>query len=646
VAGIEIAHPVVDGLGYGSRRSVPAPLALVCEIAFNAGPADDITAVTWTDVTSWLRLTDGISLTRGRQDETQQVGAGVASFTLSNPDGRFTPENSSGFYYPHVQIRRPVRFSVDWGTSLERVWTGYVDSWLAGWNSGVQPVVRVVASDLMARLANHTFRPLTTEEQSYDAPVLLYTLADDAGSTTATNRSGSTYASLPVTQAGTGGTIVFGQIGALGADVSEPVAVFTRVDGSNGKYLTQTFNPLPQLAAVSGVTLSGYVYLPLAVAGVVRVMELGRIASTDILAIDLSANVPVVTLKIGATTVTGTSTGGAINDGAWHHVAAVYDGANVILYVDGVARLTSAAVLGAATFSILTVGATNAGATLFNGWLSGIAVYGSALSVYRIPQHAAVRNGAVGEDSLTRFNRTVRLAVGSWTENVSLATPAATMGVQPFTDQDASAILYGIADAEVAPVCILSTGQVRWQARTERTASPTPTQIPAYLVSSDTGFSTSDQLMANDVTYSRPGGATVTVTDAGSIASYGHMKVSKSLYYDTDAQLTGAANYTLSAHSQPHIRTGSLTIDLVTADPTIPSSTLLGLDIGAIVRVTGLPMGSVTFVDVFIEGVNDSINANGWRRTYNTSPFQAGGSVWLLGSTTYSLLGTTTRLGF
>jgi hypothetical protein len=84
---------------------------------------------------------------------------------------------------------------------------------------------------------------------------------------------------------------------------------------------------------------------------------------------------------------------------------------------------------------------------------------------------------------------------------------------------------------------------------------------------------------------------------------------------------------------------------MVAVDSAVPAASTLAVDIGSIVRVTGLPRGSATLVDVFVEGVNDTIRADSWTRTFNTSPLQVGGQVWLLGDATYGVLGVTTTLG-
>ena len=618
-------------------------LSVKVEIGFAATPSSDITTVTWTNVTAWLRLADGINLQRGRQDETSQIGAGTASFVLDNRDGRFTPENTAGAYYPNVVLRRPVRISYN----TTPVWTGYIDSWGEGWNSGIQPVARIQASDLMARLAKSSMKSLITEEITADAPALYFPFNDSAGSTTAGNQAATTYADLIQNQNGVGGTVTFGQANTFGADTSETVAVFTRVDTDNGKSFSQSWNPIPEMTAVTGFTLEAYVYIPVAIAATQPLATVWRAGGTDILwlLIDSSLHARAIA-NIGGVSVTTTAgVGPVLNDGAWHHLAATWNGTTLKLFLDGSQITSSALATASATFNTLIVGNVYTGALCFNGWLAHVAYYNSVLSDARILAHGVARNGGSGETSLARYNRVARLAIGSWAVNAPATTPSATMAGQPFKDQSAAAVIQGVSDAEVAPVYISAAGVPVWQARSTRSTPPAAVSVPVTVVSSDTGFTTSDQLVADDVTYSRPGGATYNQVDAASVASIGRIKESKSIYYDTDAQTAGAAAFAVNSRANPLPRAGALTFDLTTIDSVVPIATTAALDIGSVIQVTGVPRGSSTTLSVFVEGINDSITAQSWRRTVNTSPLRTGGATWVLQDSTFGLLGTTTILG-
>ncbi|MFI8294432.1 LamG-like jellyroll fold domain-containing protein [Streptomyces nigra] len=80
------------------------------EIAFGAtltssGPV-------FTDVSQYVDLVTGISISRGAQDELAEIQPGSCTIPLDNSDGRFTPGRASSPYYPNVKKGVPIRVSV------------------------------------------------------------------------------------------------------------------------------------------------------------------------------------------------------------------------------------------------------------------------------------------------------------------------------------------------------------------------------------------------------------------------------------------------------------------------------------------------------------------------------------------------------
>ena len=82
---------------------------LKVEVAFNAGVRTAKASRTWTDVSDYVELDDGITATGGRADERGECDANTVALTVDNSDGRFTPERTSSPYYPNVKIGRPIR---------------------------------------------------------------------------------------------------------------------------------------------------------------------------------------------------------------------------------------------------------------------------------------------------------------------------------------------------------------------------------------------------------------------------------------------------------------------------------------------------------------------------------------------------------
>lgn len=73
-------------------------------------------AGTWTDVTSYVRGGDGITITRGGQDEDTAMRPSTMALTLEN-DGRFSPRNPSGAYYGSIGRNTQIRASLPYGSS-------------------------------------------------------------------------------------------------------------------------------------------------------------------------------------------------------------------------------------------------------------------------------------------------------------------------------------------------------------------------------------------------------------------------------------------------------------------------------------------------------------------------------------------------
>lgn len=142
---------------------MPVP---VVRVRLGFGSAPDAPVQEWTDVSAYVRLTAGVTWSRGRSDEQSDVEPGRASVTLDNSDGRFTWGNASSPYYPHVVpgIRMRLELGVD-EQSLAPVWDGYIDGVPVEWASplGNQAWVRISGTDRLARFGR--LRPLRAAVQ-------------------------------------------------------------------------------------------------------------------------------------------------------------------------------------------------------------------------------------------------------------------------------------------------------------------------------------------------------------------------------------------------------------------------------------------------------------------------------------------------
>jgi hypothetical protein len=108
-----------------------------------------------------------------------------------------------------------------------------------------------------------------------------------------------------------------------------------------------------------------------------------------------------------------------VNDGRWHHVAAVRGGTNGFIWIDGSVAATAASTAVAPLDSTIAtyIGIDQRdGSSYFNGTMADVAIYSYALSAARIGDHAY--KGVLGASSLA-----LRKVSGGWVED---SKPAGT----------------------------------------------------------------------------------------------------------------------------------------------------------------------------------------------------------------------------
>lgn len=69
----------------------------------------------WTDITSYVRYSNMIEITRGQSGEGSTTETSTCKLTLDNTDGRFSPRNPTGTYYGQIGRNTPIRVSLDGG---------------------------------------------------------------------------------------------------------------------------------------------------------------------------------------------------------------------------------------------------------------------------------------------------------------------------------------------------------------------------------------------------------------------------------------------------------------------------------------------------------------------------------------------------
>ena len=136
----------------GSHAS-PNPLGFKAELL------GIVSAGVWSDITQYVMLRNTVNITNmGRTDESGSITPSTLTLTLKNTDGRFTPKNSAGAYFPNIVRNCQIRISVN-ATSVTGVaynnfrFFGEIASWPPGYDVSQHDIyVDITASGIWRRI--------------------------------------------------------------------------------------------------------------------------------------------------------------------------------------------------------------------------------------------------------------------------------------------------------------------------------------------------------------------------------------------------------------------------------------------------------------------------------------------------------------
>ncbi len=213
------------------------------------------------------------------------------------------------------------------------------------------------------------------------------------------------------------------------------------VDGVDDHLETDPFD----LAGRTELTVSAWVRLDAGAAQTGSVFAKGVGPSPIVDVAVTPAGAVQATLSLDGSPVTALTAGGAVTPGAWHHVAAVWDGLSLVVVIDGSTAATTPALgdLDADATAPVTIGAQAGGAAAFDGSLDEIRVERVARSLgwlagvesnHRSPG-AFVTVGAV--ETGVWFDQGTWLARKPVTLEPSLTAAALTAVAVPVTVTDA-----------------------------------------------------------------------------------------------------------------------------------------------------------------------------------------------------------------
>jgi hypothetical protein len=592
---------------------------------------DDGTNTFPHDISAYVLLVEGYSVKRGREDEQAAVTTGELSLVLKNDDGRFSPGSTTIASPSPIVLDQQIRLkeTVN-GTTFTR-FTGRVKGWPVGWPAtvGTHSTVSITATDAQARAERRILRSVVEEEILADSPAAYYTLGEAAGSTSAADSSGNQAPAL--TMAGTGTDVVFGTATGPGTDG------LTAATFANGQIL------------YSDEALVGTV-----VAGILCAFSTttAPAGGTDAGLVRLQAQAGLASASLRITSDghlwgEGHDSGVVVTDGAVHVAEYLYTGTNEYLILDGNTVFTTASATSGRSVSAVALGDGFAGA------ISHVALFATSPTTTRASAHAtAASTGFAGESGTTRLTRLAGYAgIPVGTMDTSLTNVAFV----DFTGTSAWAAIQEVADAELGIAYVNGSGDLTFHNRNRVVAKTTPDlTTTATYVGADAMPTQDDQRLLNylEVT-SQTTGVTQVVRDTtsesgdGTATNPGHGRYSDSKTYlvATDAEALDRGNWLIGNFADPTTRFGTLTFDLLKMSAADASAALTALELDGWVRVSSFPSQTPggTTVDVVVEGYSEERTSTSWKLTGNVvarSLFNA----WILGDSTYGVLGSTTKL--
>lgn len=601
------------------------------------------------NITTYVRVDQTITTTRGRPDEGPDIDASELSLRLDNPDGRFTLGN------PTYGVRRGqrIRLTLTVGATTIQRFTGYVRDWpttFAG-PRAVMAVVRISATDRQALLSRRELRTILEEEVALDNPLAYYTLTEAEGAIAGGDTSGN--GQRPLAQVGAGAAVSFGTGTGPGIEDTKAVQI------AGGKFLRAQLTPgVAQVSlilecrfarfgnpAIGQLDVVARLYNP---AGTQKIAEL---------AINASGSLELNTTVAGITPI-GWATAGAVTDGAWHHAALVLTGTgDMYCYVDGALIATSSGGAGSPPApGTLDVGGDRTGAYATSQLnVAHVAVYNESQAPFswaRGLERYAAQTGFAGERSDQRIARLAAYA-GVPSADMALETGVEILAGQTTTGVRALDAIRAAARAEGGPVFLRGDGKLVAQNRTHRVIAATGT--PAAVINGDDGtidwddlvISNDDQYVVNVAEGSRVGGASLRAVNKTSVAAEGgeYPASFSGVLVTTDDDVLDLLQWTVGMYGDPGVRMAQVTIDLLTASSALTEA-VLALELGDYFRVPNLPaLSPLATAELIVEGLREELSLTEWSITFNTVPaplFRA----WVLGDATYGVLGITTRLHY
>jgi hypothetical protein len=604
---------------------------------------------TWTDVTAYTYQRNDIAITgMGRADWLSTIQPSQVTLTLNNRDGRFSPKNTTGAYYPYITRNVQLRISVNALSAALISYSGYrfwgeVSEWPPAWD----PSQHDIYCDITA---SGIWRRLSQQQETLGSPFRRY-YALYAGSLQGywpmEDGTGATqfvpWASPAGTANGTWSVLSGGNGPSLAANSSfngsDAIPVlnasafnFTVPSGGTATNNVTRFIMSVPAAGDSASGTTNWNILETDSSGTVAKFEV-YLSYTGSLIIELRNSIG--TIIANATSVTNvkgkpvlvsaelTPSGGNVN---WA-VNIITPGATSV--TESMTGTLASASIGAITD--VKISRANA---LMDTAAGHLAVsYGSPASLVTA---AYALNGYLGEYALDRFIR-LCTETGLPYETIGTDTTSAPMG--PQTDDHLADLLQMIENTDVGLLyeCRDQFGLgYRTLASMANQAAAVTLNYAAATIDAALTLTYDDALIQNDITLTNwDGYVQEAVLTAGALSilappngvgnGYGY---SGTVNTASDSQVAGIATWLLNLGTVDEIRYPAVSVKLIRSTLSSLFGAIPALRIGDYFQITNPPAFlTTTTIKQLVWGYSETLNAKAWTFTWNAvpeSPYETG----------------------
>jgi len=594
---------------------------LKVEVAFASDPSD--TTPTWTDISAYVRHVDGLSITRGRPNESATFSAGQVSMVLNNNDRRFCPSHSTGPYYGSLKPRKLVQITATWSAVDYVMFTGYVTGWPQHYGKGNKLVtVPLEAVDGLAVLAETVLADDAVHDyaETYIGNLAAFYRQND-GTAWVDTVGGA--AAFPLNEVSLGSSMCAGS--------ESPSVVFA---ASTAWVAPGTW---------AGVSISFWITTEVVGTSAsvwAQVFGVNSIGYGSRIGVDNSGRICGETTDYTPGSFSEVRSAIPINDGLPHFVVFENSSGTPVVYVDGVNRSTSVVSSGNAgdQWVCMVIGAPSgsylATSTEFIGSLQDVALFSATIPTAPAEFYQA-HLGYIDESTVNRVDRVLQVIGWDTFYQDLTATPYGMCHATYTPGTSVLSHLQMVAATEQGRLFVNKIGELTLHSRywhqvdtrgntSQATFSPDGADINYQML----GTRYDDLDVANSVTVSADGIGSATSTDATSVTAYGLQSRSVSTLLPTIDLCQDMAAGLVYWFKDPQTRT--LPLVVMPGAQTAKWATVLGLEIGdrITVEITPAGTGSQLVLTLLIESLAWDITAENWVLTIQASPVPASFAVY------------------